>query len=239
MAPGFPGALGDIQLLIAILQMLLAQRQNRAPSFPASPRDAGSFSSAPSWKNGPSAPTATPTNGNWSARQPEITAAPPGTQARANVPWISQFDASRVEGAGPVACYRACRAMMAAAGLTQPAGTGNRIQVATDEDGSGRVSVDPSGVNAARNHIDRELDAGRPVTVGVSYKDADYNQDKITDHFVVVNGRGVDENGTFYTFHDPAYQNGQDLKLYVDAATGNLVSLDGKNYEMSMVVPAS
>lgn len=236
-----PGAMGDIQLLIAILQMLLGQRQQQGPSVPPTCACAGHLGGQ-QWGGGPSSTQTTwSPNGNSmpaAVREAQVTAAPPGTQARANVPWISQFDSSRVQDAGPVACYRACRAMMAAVGLNQPAGTGNRIQVATAENGSGQVSVDPNGVQQGRAYIDRELDAGRPVTIGVSYKDAAYNVDNITDHFVVVNGRGVDEQGrTFYTFHDPGSNNGQDLKLYVDNATGNLVSLDGKRYEMSMVVP--
>src|SRR5687767_14282419 len=58
--------------------------------------------------------------------------APPGTQASVKDPqWISQHDASRVEGAGDVACYRACRAMMQAMGSSQPAGLQGAIQIAT------------------------------------------------------------------------------------------------------------
>lgn len=173
----------------------------------------------------------------------------PGGDVQLNVPWYSQFDGAHVPGAGSTACYRAARAMAKAYGVNVPAGTGNRIQVATGEDRNGRVSVSSSGVQRARSYIDQQLDQGKPVVVGVSHKDANYNQDGITDHFVLVTGRGTDAQGrTFYTYHDPATTNrdkGTNNRFYVDGNTGNLVHqgslasgyVRDRHTEMSMVVP--
>jgi hypothetical protein len=167
---------------------------------------------------------------------------PPGTQLKADAPWISQFNSQLVEDAGPVACYRACRAMMKAAGLEQPAGIGDAIQVAQGENTSGQVVTDRNATSQATNHIDEQLKAGKPVTVGVSHKDANYNEG-YTDHFVVVTGKGVDENGrVFYTYQDPGSNEGQNRKFFVDDKNGNLFddnSAFGKRFEMSMVVPSA
>jgi hypothetical protein len=41
--------------------------------------------------------------------------------------------------------------------------------------------------------------------VGVSYTDASYNVDDITDHFVLITTRGTDaQRGVYYGYHDPA-----------------------------------
>jgi peptidoglycan hydrolase-like protein with peptidoglycan-binding domain len=172
----------------------------------------------------------------------------PGNEIQLNVPWFSQFDGANVEGAGSTACYRATRSMGRAAGIDVPPGTGNRIQVATGEDSVGRVQTTRARTDAARGYIDQQLEAGRPVVVGVSHKDADYNQDKITDHFVMITGRGVDAQGRqFYSYHDPATTDrgtGTNQRFYVDPNSGNLVHqgslasglVVNRHTEMSMVV---
>jgi len=171
-----------------------------------------------------------------------------GNQVQLDVPWFSQFDRANVEGAGDSACYRATRAMARAAGVNIPPGTGNRIQVATGEDSLGRVQTNRQRTDAARGYIDSQLDAGRPVSVGVSHKNANYNQDGITDHFVLVTGRGVDNQGRqYYTYNDPATTNrqtGTSNRFYVDPNSGNLVHQGNlasgyvvdRHTEMSMVV---
>jgi len=73
--------------------------------------------------------------------------------------------------------------------------------------------------------IDRHLDAGRPIMIGTTYKTGYHeNNDKTTDHFVVITGRGYDESQGmyYYTYMDSAHQyaeDGCDLKenrLYYD-----------------------
>jgi peptidoglycan hydrolase-like protein with peptidoglycan-binding domain len=165
--------------------------------------------------------------------------------------WYSQFDPAHVEGAGNSACYRAVRAMGRASGINVPPGTGDRIQVATGEDSLGRVQTTPDRTRAARSYIDQQLEAGRPVAVGVSHKQADYNADGITDHFVMITGRGTDAQGRqFYTYNDPATRNaeaGQNNRFYVDPQSGNLVHegslasgyVRDRHTELSMVVRSS
>jgi hypothetical protein len=129
-------------------------------------------------------------------------------------------------------------------GVDIPDHTKNRIQVARGETGGGRVMTTRADTNRARSYIDKELAQGRPVVTGISFVDSNYNRDKITDHFVLLTGRGVDRSGhTYYTMADPIgndAKQGTSRRLYVDSATGNLFGsgLLG-HYEMSMVVPSS
>ncbi|MBI2376187.1 MAG: peptidoglycan-binding protein [Deltaproteobacteria bacterium] len=182
--------------------------------------------------------------------QPIVNTGPttPGGPVQLKTPWFSQFDSRNVPEAGPSACYRAVRAMMNRSGTSLPPGTGNRIQVATGEDAYGRVKTSPERTLEARKYIDQQLDSGKPVAVGVSHKNANYNQDGITDHFVMITGRGTDDKGrTYYSYSDPATTNpdaGRNNRFYVDPRSGNLVHegslasgyVRDRHTEMSMVV---
>lgn len=160
------------------------------------------------------------------------------------VQWVSQFDSSQVEGAGDTACYRACRRMLELNGQHAPSSTDQRIQVAVREDGAGRINaVSEKGLESATSYIDRELGNGQLVIMGVSRK-GDYhgNRDGITDHYVVIKAKRVDENGkVYYEANDPGTRfqsRGEDKRYYVDG-DGNLVGTthSDQRAEMSMVVP--
>jgi len=172
----------------------------------------------------------------------------PATQVK--VPYYSQFEAGHGYTPSNTACFKAATAMAAAAGATVT-GPGNRIQVGLSENGKGQLVVDSKKAAEGQRYIDGQLDKGKPVVVGVSHKDANYNADGLTDHFVTITGRGVDEKGrTYYTFHDPGTKNaskGQDTnpnnRFYVDDKTGNLYRpgqeangyVTDRRYEVAMV----
>ncbi|MCB9730439.1 MAG: hypothetical protein H6744_21770 [Deltaproteobacteria bacterium] len=128
------------------------------------------------------------------------------------VPFYSQLEGGHGFRAGPRACFRAAVAMAAdARGLygegegAAVLGPGSRIQVGLAEDRSGRlVDIDREEAAIAIRYIDAELDAGRPVVVGASYKEARYNVDGLTDHFVVIDGRVTVGGQLRYTLLDPA-----------------------------------
>jgi peptidoglycan hydrolase-like protein with peptidoglycan-binding domain len=163
------------------------------------------------------------------------------------VPWYSQFDSVHVERSGNTACFRACRAMARAVGVLVPVGTARAIQVATGEDGAGRVLTDGARTQAARDYIDSELEKRHPVAVGVSHQVGNYNADHITDHYVLVFGRVLESGHAIYLYNDPATRHeatGRGGRFRVDAGNGNLVH-DGalaqgyvvaRHTEMSMVV---
>ena len=101
-------------------------------------------------------------------------------------------------------------------------GPDQAIQVAYREDENGRLEVDPTQAQLARGYIDRALEKGLPVMVGVSYEDSNYNNDRMTDHFVTISGRGTDALGReFYSFKDPG-AGGREGKFLVDKETGKL-----------------
>lgn len=167
-----------------------------------------------------------------------------------DIPWFSQFDNGHGYKGGDSACFDAAKALARDGGSTV-LGSNKRIQIGKSEDRNGRLTVDPKRAREGRAYIDAELEAGRPVMVGVSYADHNYNVDKLTDHFVTITGRQTGPDGrTRYTFHDPATSNpqkGMDTRpqnrFEVDPDTGSLVrpgsdqadfAVDSR-YEVSMV----
>lgn len=106
---------------------------------------------------------------------------------------------------GNTACFQASKAMAAQLGA-EVLGPDQRIQVAAGENSDGSVRPDATQAAAGRSYLDQQLDSCKPVVVGVSHKGAyNGNVDGITDHFVIVTGRGTDtDGGTYYTFNDPA-----------------------------------
>ena len=106
------------------------------------------------------------------------------------------------------------------------------ILVALAHDDRGRINPDLERAQAARALIDRELENGRPVMVGVMWDTPDTGRTNggTADHFVAITRRGVDETGrVFYAFNDPGTHHtelGTDARVenrfFVDKATGLL-----------------
>lgn len=115
------------------------------------------------------------------------------------------------------------------------------INVTASENASGRISVNHQQAMLALDSLDEELEAGRPVIAGVSYRKQDgleYNEG-VTDHFVTITGRGRDAAGSYYVFQDPAQGGSHQLRL--DPMTGRL---SGKGdmtgiYDVSLIQTAS
>jgi RHS repeat-associated protein len=91
----------------------------------------------------------------------------------------------------------------------EEAGPGNGLWFAINENSNrkqyeyGKITTDKQILEQAINNIDYYLSQGFPVLVGVDWKDANYNKDKITDHFIVIVGIGYTEEGQkYYTFMD-------------------------------------
>lgn len=126
----------------------------------------------------------------------------------------------------PTGCFNRCVEMANLVGV-RVGGPDVRIQVATSEDAAGRVTVDRAKAREGVAYIDSQLDAGHPVVVGVSYMrpTKPYNVDYITDHFVIITGRGKGSDGNpFYGFHDPATSH---VDLGSDANVANRFVLNG------------
>jgi hypothetical protein len=214
----------------------IGHRSARAPAGAGSGADAAG--GAP---DASAAPGATPEAGAAEAPSasstPEAAAAAAGT-TQLDVPFVSQWTLSRPR----VACFRACKEMLAGVGL-KDRGPANALWL----HGAEGLGVSASSAQALRAQIDSDLEAGKPVFVGVNRPGgSNQNQDGVTDHWVVVTGKGVDEQGrTYYTFHDPGRRDasaGSDQnpenRFYVDEKTGQLYTEDAdgnRRYDVTAV----
>ncbi len=148
--------------------------------------------------SGPAAP-AVPAEGPG-----EVAPVARGRAAARGVRFIHQFDPAHIAQRkidNKTGCLDACKAMMRTAGVR----TGKLRSVARSENADGRVNVDPARSREMISHLDEQLAAGRPVTVGVSHHGPGGWDPTIHDHFVVIVGRGVDERGRpYYQYYDPA-----------------------------------
>jgi hypothetical protein len=167
------------------------------------------------------------------------------------MPGIDQFEyGPKIGKKGAIACFDAAVAQAnqynkRAHGPKAPTlnGYDKAIQIATGEDNNGRIVIDAEKAKLGRKTVDSYLDQGYPVLVGVSYEDGKSNLDKMTDHFVTIYGRGVDDAGRlYYDFKDPG-ASGNSGRFYVDKETGKFFKDgDGKSnyvrsldYEMTQV----
>jgi hypothetical protein len=248
------------QELSALLLMWVLSQAGNEQQY--RPRDLGSFGPqrfngqrSASWspgasnagRNGSSGATTNAAGGSGGGLPTGSTAKtvpePPGmTHYAANVPFISQHD-SIVPGAGNDACKRASDTMLRQAGQNASTYDGGAIRVASGEDGNGVALVNPGELARGIEYLDSQLAQGKGVVVGLSYNTSQINTDGITDHFVVITGKGVDDEGReFYTYHDPwakTAEEGANHRFYVDAETGNLYDPNGLlgSYTMTNVRP--
>lgn len=218
-----------------------------APADSASTIKAGALAFAHARPTGRAATGATPTD---LSDNTVVAASKTPLQMRAPVPFYSQFEGGHGYTPGDKACAKAAKAMAAAGGAT-PGSMADRIQVGTSEDRLGRLKINPERAREANTYLDNQLAAGKPVVVGVSHADNRINADGLTDHFVTITGKGVDERGrTFYAFADPATRNaskgadtnpnnrfivGNDGKLVRDGSLSTGFVAD-RRFEMTAVV---
>ncbi len=180
-------------------------------------------------------------------------------EVHVNVPWISQYDPTvelrnqwgkviptewpaQPDGGVPkgsprdVACASAALEMMTRSGVAL---SGQNINVADAKDSAGRIRPNPERAAQARTYIDGQLEGGKPVLVGVMWNTPKPGLNGgQADHFVVITGRGADENGNvFYTFNEPGVSAGnsaigsdsrKENRFYVDQATGELYRPAGR-----------
>ena len=170
--------------------------------------------------------------------QPQLTKAdaltvPPGPDRKGhvilNVDHVNQFDLYADDEKASKACKEAAEKQLkdfnkAQGKPSELNGPEQAIQVAYKEDKNGRLQTDPTQARVAREYIDKKLESGQPVLVGVSHDKMGINKDKMTDHFVTIIGRGYDKDGRlYYQFRDPGTGESKSLgKFYVDQNTGKL-----------------
>ena len=86
------------------------------------------------------------------------------------------------------------------------------------------MQIDTQAFQKGLAYLDSELEKGYPIVVGVdhsyAYGGQGYNNDLTTDHFVVIVGRGYDEQGLFYRYYEVGTNHeykgiSDDNKLYI------------------------
>ncbi|MDP4269361.1 MAG: hypothetical protein Q8909_04460 [Bacteroidota bacterium] len=162
-------------------------------------------------------------------------------------PAVDVLDKSKWAPQDPNRCKDACDAYLRRTGLTDVGSKGCVYRLTyQDQGGNGDTHSygDPStSLNTVVDVIDRHLDEGRGITVGLNYRINSSNADG-TDHFVVITGRGHDtsRNEDYYTYMDPGRSNA-DIgcstsanRLYVD---GNLIhgTRQGKDNTITHIRP--
>ncbi len=124
------------------------------------------------------------------------------------MPWYSQFDDHGTVKGGNTSCNPMVKEMMRNAKTpATPGGKGatDNINIANTKDTRGRIEPNVTKAQEGLGYINSELESGRPVMVGVTWKTPHpgFNGGN-ADHYVVITGRSVSTDGTeYYTFHDP------------------------------------
>lgn len=113
--------------------------------------------------------------------------------------WVSQI----TEG---INCNQASSKMLVNEGV-QTAGRGSEILL-TEKGENGRTGTASANAASGIREIDKAVENGNPIMIGVDYKDGSPNVDGMTDHFIVVSGKTENvSNGqvtsTTYKFYDP------------------------------------
>ena len=138
--------------------------------------------------------------------------------------WQTQFDVKFGNKTNQdKACWKACQVVLS--NYNVKGGyliDGNALyQIGIENNNSLEINID--NAKLAIKYLDKQLELGKPIIVGVdhTYKyKGGFNNDKSTDHFVVIIGRGSDKKGAFYRFYEvgTSYESKgthDDNKLYV------------------------
>jgi hypothetical protein len=100
-------------------------------------------------------------------------------------------------------CYKACVAIMKNfdSNYTEQY---NLWALATKNGTTSNFYIHKECYEKAIVALNNLLENGNPVIVGVNYLDVGGNFDGVTNHWVVINGRGTDSKGVYYTYYEVA-----------------------------------
>ncbi|WP_108869611.1 hypothetical protein [Aquimarina aquimarini] len=174
------------------------------------------------------------------------------------VAWMSQFNKSeRKNGVMKTdGCWRTSQKLLISAGLGKMSGYKTGMIVTALEDENHTKLTLTAKAKDGVSYIDTELEKGNPVLVGlnhtINYKhngkiinaDSDYDDPGTTDHYVVIVGRGCEEDKIFYRFYEVGtnwVHHGQSHtnKLFLDKNDHSLKGIPahnkGKSYTVTQV----
>jgi len=136
---------------------------------------------------------------------------------------------------GPQSCLSAAQAMAGVVGTIIYFDASKDIQIISSNGAS-----DSRKAKQALSYIDQQLQQGRAVVVGVNYQPGSPNADQVTDHYVVITGRGRHGNGKiYYTYNDPATrERSKSQGRFTVESSGQLIDREGclGSYQVSQVL---
>ncbi len=117
---------------------------------------------------------------------------------------------------GPGGCLISCEKIIHNAGYTHDK---INVMVLTTNVNNNNFDFHKECTFKAVEVINQHLESGKPIIVGINYKDGSSNFDGVTDHWVVITGRGKDSTGIYYNFFEVAQDKDKgvsaDNKLYL------------------------
>ncbi len=155
----------------------------------------------------------------------------------ASVEWISQFTQPRPN----VACARTCVLILKNSKLSSSAGSPTGLfQVALENSNHSTIEATSNFQNGL-NYLDKELNVGHPVMIGVDHKLGYGVNEGTTDHFIVVVGRGCENGKVYYRFYDVGTRHKEkgtsnSNKLYIiNGFLRGKTAYNGSTYTMTQV----
>ena len=165
---------------------------------------------------------------------------------------VSLMDVGKFVGYGQFKnCHTACVAILKEHGIDYP-GSSDYVFKLKIEVNKQLVNYgnDPAGnYRNAVNCIDRHLDAGRPIMVGVNHTFGRNINEGVTDHFVVIAGWGYDsaKGMNYYTYYEVGTShsfkgcNETNNRFYYDPSIPTLYDevgfVDEKRYDVAQIRP--
>ncbi len=116
------------------------------------------------------------------------------------VPWMSQFN--KDEKGNKKGCWRTSQKILVESGLRALAGYKEGMIVTAKENSAKETVSITIDAKKGVDYIDSELEKGNPVLVGLHYWFGNLENDKTTDHFFVIIGRGCDHGKKFFSFYE-------------------------------------
>ena len=154
---------------------------------------------------------------------------------------------------GVTNCLTLCKTILKNYGLDDFGSSETAIQLLTESNGGLKYY----GKNPRKNYreaiecIDRHLNNGRPIIVGVNHTLGRGINEGATDHFVVIYGKGYDSNFDcdYYTYYEvgksnisASYDDENNRLLYIDEEQPSFYDFksnrgDGKRFDVTQVRP--
>lgn len=123
-----------------------------------------------------------------------------------NSKWQTQYDSKYgTKEKQDVACWKACKDILSNFNVEGGDLEDNKALYQIASESNNKLVIDSEIAKKGINYLNEQLENDKPILVGVdhTYKyKGGFNNDLTTDHFVVIIGKGCDNNKPYYLFYD-------------------------------------